>query len=102
MAENPITIINNKDRQRFEAKIDDDYAYIDYRMHDGQMVLMHTFVPVKLRGKHIADELARFALAYLEKEKIPAKIYCPFVTAYIQRHPEYQHWKSKLTKDIQS
>ena len=94
------TIINNKDRQRFETMIDGDYAYIDYRAHDGQMVLMHTFVPEKLRGRHIADELAKFALAYVEKEKIEAKIYCSFITTYVKRHPEYDRWKSKLVKDV--
>lgn len=92
-----ITVTNNPARQRFEALVEGDYAYIDYRMHGGQMYLMHTFVPEKLRGKKIADELARFALAYIAHEKIDVRIYCPFVTKYVQRHPEYADHLARLT-----
>ncbi len=84
-----ITIVNNKDRQRFEAMVEGEYAYIDYRWHEGEFVIMHTFVPEGLRGKGIADKLAYHVLEYAKKENLHTKVYCSFVRTYVSRHPEY-------------
>lgn len=85
-----MNIINNTDRQRFEIEIDGDYAFIEYRWHEGMIYLMHTFVPDSLRGRGLAQQLTQFALDTIRREKWPLKIYCPYVTKYIQQHPQYQ------------
>lgn len=83
-------ITNNTDHQRFEVEIDGDYAFIEYRWHEGVIYLMHTFVPDSLRGRGLAQQLTQFALDTIRQEKWPLKVYCPFVTKYIQQHPQYQ------------
>jgi uncharacterized protein len=82
-------IVDNKDRQRFEVLIEGEYAYIDYRWHENELVLMHTFVPEALRGRGIADKLARHVLEDVKTKNLRSKIYCPFLRTYLQRHPEY-------------
>jgi predicted GNAT family acetyltransferase len=89
-------ITDNKKLQRFETHVDDDIAFVEYRMHAGTIYLMHTFVPEKLRGRRIADALATFALGYVEKNKLPVKIYCPFITAFIHKHPELERWRQYI------
>ncbi|MFN8344559.1 MAG: GNAT family N-acetyltransferase [Spirosomataceae bacterium] len=82
-------IVNNLERQRFEIEVEGEFAFLEYRIHEGTMYLMHTFVPDSLRGRGLAQKLAKFALDTIRAEKLPLKIYCPFVTKYIQEHPQY-------------
>ena len=52
---------------------------------------MHTFVPESLNGKGLASELAKYALEWVKIHSKKAKVYCPFVAAYLKRHPEYNN-----------
>lgn len=83
-----LNITNNEAQKRFETPVGDDFAYIDYRFHDGRMVLMHTFTPLAARGQGVSSGLAKFALAYLRENKMAAIVLCPFIKAYIKTHPE--------------
>jgi len=51
---------------------------------------MHTWVPQELEGRGIASALAEFALNYAKENELQTVVYCPFVKAYIQKHPEWQ------------
>jgi uncharacterized protein len=84
-----LKIVDNKDRQRFEVLIEGEYAYIDYRWHEGELVIMHTFLPEAMRGMGIADKLAHHVLEYVKTSNLHARVYCSFVRTYIIRHPEY-------------
>jgi predicted GNAT family acetyltransferase len=84
----PFTIINNEERQQFQTTIDGETAFLEYRLHDGKVVLMHTEVPDKLGGKGIGTPLAAYGFQFAKEKGLPVKIYCPFVLAYAKRHPE--------------
>ena len=86
----PITVINNKERQQFEVRLDGEIAYLEYRFHEGKLVLMHTEVPEKLGGRGIGTALAAYGFEYAKENDLPVKIYCPFVLTYFKRHPELQ------------
>jgi len=47
-------------------------------------------VPPALEGRGIAGKLARAALDYARERKLSVIPRCPFVAAYIRKHPEYQ------------
>lgn len=81
---------NNLEKQRFEVEINREYAFIEYRWHEGIIYLMHTFVPTSLRGQGLAQQLAQFALDTVRQEKWPLKVYCPFINSYIAQHTHYQ------------
>lgn len=86
----PLTIFNNKERQQFQVIIDGEIASLEYRLTEGKIVLMHTEVPESLGGRGIGSALAEYALNYARANHLPVKVYCPFVAAYLKRHPEQQ------------
>ena len=49
---------------------------------------MHTNVPDPLVGKGIASALAASAFEYAKKINRKVMVYCPFVAAYLKKHPE--------------
>ena len=82
-------ITHNKQNMRFEVLIDDQKAFLEYRMKEGDIALMHTEVPGSLSGKGIAGALAAYAFNYAKENNLPVIVYCPFVQTYLKRHPEY-------------
>ncbi|ULQ51305.1 GNAT family N-acetyltransferase [Flavihumibacter fluvii] len=84
-----IVITDNQQQQQFQATLNGEQAYLEYRWYKQALALMHTFVPESLEGKGIASALAKFALEYAKANKIQVMVYCPFVATYLKRHPEY-------------
>ena len=85
----PLKIFNNTERQQFQVSVENDLATLEYRLYDGKLVLMHTEVPEKLSGHGIGTALAEYAFQYARANQLPVKVDCPFVQAYLKRHPEY-------------
>lgn len=86
----PLEIVNNEKERRFEARTVDGIAELQYRHrgHDA-LVLVHTEVPAALAGRGIAGALARHALSFARAQGLKVVPRCPFVAAFIERHPEY-------------
>lgn len=82
-------IINNTERNRFETVINGEFAYVEYRLLDDEITLLHTFVPDSGRGTGLSSALAKFALEYVKAEGLKLLVYCPFIARYIKLHPEY-------------
>lgn len=83
-------ILVNDDELRIEATIEGLLSKIDYQIADGRIYYYHTEVPPELGGRGIASSMAKFALEYARQQGLGVVPLCPFVAAYIQRHPEYQ------------
>ncbi|RYY86947.1 MAG: N-acetyltransferase [Chitinophagaceae bacterium] len=81
-------IHNNTTNLRFETGVEGEEAYLEYRLHDGKIMLMHTWVPAPLEGRGIAGALATFAFDHAKAEGLPVVVYCPYVKAWLERHPE--------------
>lgn len=86
----PLTILDNQQNQQFQIFLDGEMAYLEYRLHDGVIVLMHTDVPDKLSGKGIASALAAHAFNHARAHHMKVKVYCPFVVTWLKKHPEQQ------------
>ena len=84
-----ISIVNNEKEQQFQVMVGPDKAFLEYRLNNGVIFLMHTEVPDKLSGRGIASALATYAMEYARSHDLPVKVYCPFVAAWLQKHPEY-------------
>jgi len=84
-----IAVHDNPAARRFEATVEGVTAYIDYRLVDGALVLVHTEVPAALEGRGVGGALVRAALEAAQAKGLPVVPVCPFVTAYIRRHPEF-------------
>lgn len=80
---------DNAARRRFELQVEGGTAFIDYRL-DGDVVnVIHTEVPTALEGRGIGSTLVKGALALIRSRGQKLISHCSFITAYIERHPEY-------------
>jgi predicted GNAT family acetyltransferase len=87
----PFAIRHEPEARRFVAEIDGQATYITYRERDGLLLeLDHTYVPKALRGGGIASALTARALDYARERGCRVVPTCPFVAAYMRRHPEYR------------
>ena len=82
-------IINNKKQKQFEVLIEDHKAELVYRFRKNTMFFMHTSVPEELKGRGIASKMASTALEYAKEKGHKIAVLCPFVAAYIKKHPEW-------------
>ena len=74
---------------RFETGEGDNTAYLEYRFYKRiNIALMHIVVPGHMRGKGLASALAAHAFQYACDNKKLVMVYCPFVGAYVKRHPQ--------------
>lgn len=86
-----IPIANNEAAHRFEARVGDHLAVADYTLtKQNMLVFTHTEVPEALAGQGLASKLIRFALDHARAEHLTVMPLCPFVKAFILRHPEYR------------
>ena len=83
------TIADADAARRYEARVDGQLAgFLDYVLKHGRIALIHTEVLSAYRGQGIADLLARFALDDARRQGLRVIATCPYVRAYVERHPE--------------
>jgi uncharacterized protein len=83
-----LKVSDNPAELRYELHVDGELAgEIRYRRLPGAIALVHT--EVEPRGKGLGTELVRGALDDLRARGLKVVPVCPFVGAYIRRHPEY-------------
>jgi len=78
------------DAERYEAYLGDALAgVIEYKLRRTRIALIHTEVAGAHKGRGIAAELARFALEDARRRGLRVIPSCPYVRAFLERHPEY-------------
>ncbi|MGA2521603.1 MAG: GNAT family N-acetyltransferase [Acidimicrobiales bacterium] len=88
--EEPVSVTDDTRRHRYEAHVGDDLAgFITYRSGPGVIVLVHTEVDPAFEGHGVGGRLAAFALDDIAARGLQVDPMCPFVAAYIERHPHY-------------
>ena len=85
-----ITVRDNTRANRFEAVVDGHTAVAMYETAPGVITFAHTRVPESLRGRGIANELAKAALAAARERGLQVVPKCTFFASYMKRHPETQ------------
>ena len=94
MSDIKYTLIDNKQKNRFEFQIGDHVAVADYQINGNLISLPHVGVPKELEGQGIASALVLAVLQNIDERKLKLVPLCPFVVTYVQRHPE---WKKLLS-----
>ncbi len=90
-------IVNNVAEKRFEMRFPEGIAELQYRLRGpSTIVLAHTEVPPQLQNRGIAGKLARAALEHARDRQLAVVVICPFVAAFLKRHPEYQSLVTEL------
>jgi predicted GNAT family acetyltransferase len=83
------TVTDNKEQSQYQISLPDDTAFISYHWRDGNRELMHTEVPQQYEGQGIASALAKFAFEDAKGSGQKVVVYCPYLAAYLRKHPEY-------------
>lgn len=92
MTDAPLEIRHDHEQHRFEAPVEGAApAVLVYReVSDDVLDYVSTRVPPEARGKGIAGKLVRHALDWARAEGYRVIPTCSYVTAWIERHPDYQ------------
>lgn len=91
-----MNVTDNKEKNRFETKVDGHDAYIEYSIQPGVLSLNHTEVDKALAGQGVASELTEKTLLQVELRGLKVVPACSFIKNYIEKHPE---WSSIVAED---
>jgi uncharacterized protein len=81
------SVTDNRTTNRFELSVNGDTAYLLYERTADALALIHTEVPMSLRGHHLGDALVEAALETARSAGLRVIAVCPFVKAYMRKHP---------------
>ena len=85
-----IDIQLDEDDSRFHALVDGHYCVLDFTRQDDIVSMNHVGVPDPVGGRGIAGQLTRHALDWADARGLKVRARCPYVAAWIKRHPEYE------------
>ena len=85
-----VAVRDNPGEGRYELFVAGQLAgHATYTLSGPTMTIPHTEVRPRFEGQGLGARLARFALDDARERGLRVVPRCPFVAAYIGRHPEY-------------
>lgn len=84
-----LTIRHRPESGRFETEVDDHLAVLSYRRQQHRVLIDRVDVPSAVEGRGIAGQLTRQALDWARESSLRVTPICPYVVAWIRRHPAY-------------
>jgi len=85
-----ISIADNPAERRYEAHLGERLAgFAEYRAMPGRIVFIHTEVLPEFEGRGVGSRLAAGALDDVRARGLGMTPKCPFIAAYVRRHPQY-------------
>ena len=85
-----LRVEDNPDRKRFEGYLGDELVgIVEYLPLDGKIIASHTEVLESFEGQGVGSRLVAAMLEQLRDEGRLVQPLCPYVTAYLRRHPEW-------------
>jgi hypothetical protein len=83
------SVTDNRERNRYELRLGDaPIGVAAYHATDGELVLTHTQVDPSCEGRGYGSALVGAVLDDVRERGLTVRPLCPFVAAYIRRHPE--------------
>lgn len=90
-AADAVRISDNPDERRYEAWVGARLAgKAEYRVAGERIIFFHTEIDPAFEGKGVGSRLARGALDDARERGLRVTPKCPFIAAWIARHPDYQ------------
>ena len=84
-----LQIDDNPEERRYEALLDGKLAgFIQYRLQNGRMAMVHAEVEPAYEGQGVGSEMAKVALADVRERGLKLVPLCPFIASYVRRHPD--------------
>jgi uncharacterized protein len=82
-------VTDNPQASRYELWLETTCAgFIQYRTEPGMILLVHTAIDPAFEGQGLGDRLVAGALEDLRARGLKLVPLCPFVRAYLRRHPD--------------
>jgi uncharacterized protein len=97
-----LRLVDVPERRRYEIRSDTDpdpLAFVDYELRDRIVLLMHTEVRPDLEGRGIGTRTAELVIDHLRRNGLRAIVGCPFLTAWLRRHPDQQDILARALQD---
>lgn len=87
-----VEVRDNPEKRQFEAYVDGKPAgFSAYDLTDGGIMILHTEVDDAFEGRGVGSALVRQMLdLILADGELKVTVLCPFVNAWLRRHPDYQ------------
>lgn len=83
-------ISHSSDQQQFVATSAGEHlGRLEYERRGDVVALRHTVVEPAAEGRGVGSALVRTALDWIRAEGRKVDPVCPFVAAWIERHPDY-------------
>jgi uncharacterized protein len=84
-----LEVVNNSEAGRFEVRLGEDLAFVEYRLLASGILFPHTEVPPAFEGRGVGSALVKAAMAFARERGEKVIPVCPFVAGYIVKHPEF-------------
>jgi uncharacterized protein len=81
---------HNESESRYETTVDGKVSVVEYHREGQRITFTHTIVDEALEGRGIAAAMVKHALDDARTQGWQVVAQCPYVTRYIERHPEYR------------
>jgi len=86
----PAVVTDDQEQSRYALRVKGELAgSLTYHVSGQAISLMHTEVEPAFQGQGLATHLARFSLDDARKRGLAVLPYCPYVTSWIKKHPDY-------------
>ncbi len=86
-----LTIVDVPARRHYEARFGNEVVgFIEYRSVRGRRILFHTEVDRSVEGRGVGSRLVSGVLDDVRANGLAITVKCPFMAAFLQRHPEYR------------
>ena len=97
----PADVRHDPQASRFSVPLGDDSAVAEYERRGDTITFTHTIVPSEHEGQGIGGRLARAAMDHARRERLQVVPQCPFIAAWVKRHPDYHDivhpdWRDQL------
>jgi predicted GNAT family acetyltransferase len=79
---------DHRSEQEFTLVVGERRAVAAYQLEGDTIVFTHTVVPPEIEGRGVGSKLIGGALDLVRDRGLKVVPQCPFVRAYIEKHPE--------------
>src|SRR3978361_870275 len=93
-------LFNNHTGNRFEMRVGKYLVFIDYKLDNDKIWLLHTETPIELRSKGAATAIVEKTIDYIEMHDYKLIPICHFVIAYLKTHPAWKRLLDESVKDV--
>ena len=84
-----LSILDVPERRRFEARLGSEIVgFTQYDTRSGEFAILHTEIDPVYEGKGFGSQLAAGVLDAARGSGLKVVVRCPFISAYVRRHPE--------------